>query len=122
MMAIVIPRLYAATTHCRPASPTLKSDWIAGNATFTINASRKIMKRPRLVAASVKRCVLVIGRLVRIPCISCGQSLHRLLDKNVGERSFAAYAKHAYTAVMRTARKIRYRLEWLGLKSKEVHR
>ena len=40
MMAIVIPRLYAVTTHCSPASPTLKSDWMAGNATFTINASR----------------------------------------------------------------------------------
>src|SRR5438128_12323329 len=62
IMAIAIPRLYAVTTHCRPDSPTLKSDWMAGNATFTINASRWIMKRPRLVAASVKRCVLVIGR------------------------------------------------------------
>ena len=40
IMAIPIPRLYAVTTHCRPASPTLKSDWMAGNATFTINASR----------------------------------------------------------------------------------
>jgi hypothetical protein len=29
MMAIVIPELYAVTTHCRPASPTLKSDWMA---------------------------------------------------------------------------------------------
>ena len=62
MIAIVIPMLYAVTTHCRPASPTLKSDWMAGNATFTINASRKIMKRPRLVAARVKRCVRVIER------------------------------------------------------------
>src|SRR6516162_7546336 len=62
MIAIVIPRLYAVTTHCRPDSPTLKSDWIAGNATFTINASKKIMKRPRLVATRVKSCVLVIGR------------------------------------------------------------
>src|SRR5215470_2311316 len=70
MMAIVIPMLYAVTTHCRPASPTLKSDWMAGNATFTINASRKIMKRPRLVAASVKRCVLVIGHSK----ISCRQN------------------------------------------------
>src|SRR5262245_20558536 len=61
MMAIAIPRLYAVTTHCRPASPTLKSDWMAGNATFTTNASRKIMKRPRPVAARVKRCVLFIG-------------------------------------------------------------
>ena len=60
IMAIAMPRLYAVTTHCRPASPTLKSDWMAGNATFTISASRKIMKRPRLVAARVKRCVLVI--------------------------------------------------------------
>src|SRR5215831_14805765 len=67
MMAIVIPMLYAVTTHWRPASPTLKSDWMAGNATFTINASRKIMKRPRLVAARVKRCVLVIGRS-KVPC------------------------------------------------------
>src|SRR5439155_22122493 len=62
MMATAIPRLYAVTTHCRPDSPTLKSDWMAGNATFTISASRKIMKRPRPVAARVKRCVLVIGR------------------------------------------------------------
>ena len=67
MMAIVIPRLYAVTTHCRPASPTLKSDWMAGNATFTINASRKIMKRPRLVAAIVKRCVLFIRRSINLP-------------------------------------------------------
>jgi hypothetical protein len=40
IMAIAIPRLYAVTTHCRPDSPTLKSDWMAGNATFTISASR----------------------------------------------------------------------------------
>src|SRR5215475_10209090 len=66
MMAIVIPMLYAVTTHCRPASPTLKSDWMAGNATFTINASRKIMKRPRLVAARVKRCVLFIRRSINL--------------------------------------------------------
>src|SRR5262245_33210211 len=74
MMAIVIPMLYAVTTHCRPASPTLKSTWMAGNATFTINASRKIMKRPRLVAARVKRCVLVIGRSkasLKSPLCSC---------------------------------------------------
>src|SRR5215510_14885632 len=63
MMAIVIPMLYAVTTHCRPASPTLKSDWMTGNATFTINTSRKFMKRPRLVAARVRRCVLVIWAL-----------------------------------------------------------
>src|SRR2546430_16280381 len=62
IMAIAIQRLYAVTTHCRPDSPTLKSDWMAGNATFTISASRKIMKRPTPVAARVKRCVLVIGR------------------------------------------------------------
>src|SRR5215470_5694370 len=71
MMAIVIPMLYAVTTHCRPASPTLKSDWIAGNATFTINASKKIMKRPRLVAARVKRCVLLIGRSRVSVTVSC---------------------------------------------------
>ncbi len=57
MMEIAMPRLYAVTTHCRPDSPTRKSDWIAGSATFTISASRKIMKRPRPVAARVKRCV-----------------------------------------------------------------
>ena len=32
------------------------------------------------------------------------------------ERAFAVCAKRAYTGAMRTARKIRYRLEWLGLK------
>jgi hypothetical protein len=31
------------------------------------------------------------------------------------ERAFAACAKRAYTGAMRTAKKIRYRLEWLGL-------
>src|SRR5215468_3422986 len=71
MIAIVIPMLYAVTTHCRPASPTSKSDWMAGRATFTINASRKIMKRPRLVAARVKRCVLVIGRSKVSVTVSC---------------------------------------------------
>src|SRR5207245_11308829 len=37
----------------------------------------------------------------------------------VAERAFAACAKRDYTGgmAMRTARKIRYRLEWLGLKS-----
>ena len=30
MMAIAMPRLYAVTTHCRPASPTLKSAWMTG--------------------------------------------------------------------------------------------
>ena len=35
----------------------------------------------------------------------------------LAERAFAACAKRAYTGAMRTARKIRYRLEWLGLKS-----
>ena len=37
--------------------------------------------------------------------------------KIVAERAMAAYAKRAYTGAMRTAwKKIRYRLEWLGLK------
>ncbi len=40
MIATAIPRLYAVTTHCSPASPTPKSTWIAGSATFTISASR----------------------------------------------------------------------------------
>jgi hypothetical protein len=35
----------------------------------------------------------------------------------LAERAFAACAKRAYTGAMRTARKIRYRLEWLALKS-----
>jgi lauroyl/myristoyl acyltransferase len=36
----------------------------------------------------------------------------------LAERAFAACAKRAYTEAMRTAwRKIRYRLEWVGLKS-----
>ena len=34
-----------------------------------------------------------------------------------GSRAVAACAKRVYTGAMRTARKIRYRLEWLGLKS-----
>ena len=34
----------------------------------------------------------------------------------VTRRAFAACVKRAYTGAMRTARKIRYRLEWLGLK------
>jgi hypothetical protein len=33
-----------------------------------------------------------------------------------------ACAKRAYTGAMRAARKIRYHLEWLGLKSEEVNR
>ena len=57
MMNIAMPRLYAATTHCRPASPTLKLSWIDGSATFTISASRKIMNRPSPVATRVMRCV-----------------------------------------------------------------
>ena len=32
-------------------------------------------------------------------------------------QSLGACAKRAYTGAMRTARKIRYRLEWLALKS-----
>ena len=35
----------------------------------------------------------------------------------LAEQSLAPCAKRAYTGAMRTARKIRYRLEWLGLKS-----
>jgi hypothetical protein len=39
-------------------------------------------------------------------------------QKEKGRRAGArARAKGAYTGAMRTARKIRYRLEWLGLKS-----
>src|SRR5262245_46249389 len=60
MMATAIPRLYAVTTHWSPDSPTWKSPWIEGRATFTINASRKIMKRPRPVAASVNRWIRVM--------------------------------------------------------------
>jgi hypothetical protein len=37
----------AATTHCKPASPTPKLAWMAGRPTFTISTSRKIMNRPR---------------------------------------------------------------------------
>ncbi len=61
MMATAMPRLYAVTTHCRPDSPTWKSCWIDGSATFTINASRKIMKRPRPVATRVMRWIRVMG-------------------------------------------------------------
>jgi len=35
----------------------------------------------------------------------------------LAERAFAACAKRAYTGAMRMARKIRYGLEWLALKS-----
>jgi lauroyl/myristoyl acyltransferase len=34
----------------------------------------------------------------------------------LAEQALAACAKRAYTGAMRTVRKIRYRLEWLGLK------
>jgi hypothetical protein len=54
-MNMPIVRLYAATTHWSPLSPTEKSCWIAGSATFTMVASRKIMKRPRPVATSSRR-------------------------------------------------------------------
>ena len=72
MIAMAIPRLYAVTTHCSPDSPTWKSDWMAGNATFTISASRKIMKSPRPVAARVNRCVRVIA---------CSRASHRQVIK-----------------------------------------
>jgi hypothetical protein len=35
----------------------------------------------------------------------------------LAERTLGACAKRDYTGAMRTAKKIRYRLEWLGLKS-----
>ena len=40
-----------------------------------------------------------------------------LLDLDCSLRAFAAFAQRAYTGAMRAARKIRYRLEWLWLKS-----
>src|SRR5437660_2369543 len=45
-------------------------------------------------------------------------SLHSIFSRFrlLAERAVAACAKRAYTGAMRTARKIRYRLEWLGLK------
>src|SRR6266404_5816887 len=47
-------------------------------------------------------------------------SLHSIFSRFrlLAERAFAACAKRAYTGAMRRAwKKIRYRLEWLGLKS-----
>src|SRR5437763_4991572 len=95
MMAMVIPRLYAVTTHCRPASPTLKSDWMAGNATFTISASMKIMKRPRLVAVRVKRCVLVIGAQKFLVDKSYGPAADGFLSLFSTPLSFTEYLSHS---------------------------
>ena len=53
-----------------------------------------------------------------LPCRS-SHSLHSIFFRFrlLPELALAACAKRAYTGAMRTARKIRYRLEWLGLKS-----
>ena len=55
----------------------------------------------------------------RLPStVYLSHSLHSIFSRFglLAERAFAACAKRAYTGAMRTARKIRYRLEWLGLK------
>src|SRR6266403_5947352 len=72
--------------------------------------------------ASYPSCFAVYPRDSRSRRVLCrsSHSLHSIFSRFrlLAERAFAACAERAYTGAMRTAwKKIRYRLEWLGLKS-----
>ena len=70
----------------------------------------------KLKLAHLPACSLLPSSLY-LPCRS-SHFLHSIFFRFrlLAERALAACAKRGYTGAMRTARKIRYRLEWLGLK------
>src|SRR5687767_1264557 len=70
--------MYASTTHCWPASPVSRSDWIAGRATLTTVESRKTIVDPRIVASRVRRSRRVIGS--SLTNASSGLGLGRLAE------------------------------------------